>query len=149
MPLNEPGGPNDIVPLGVVDAAGRKVPCELTRIGEAEEVNVAAAAMGSKATASSAFGPAYGAEKAIDGRWAVRDPDPALGGSDKWNTATGAAGPHWLTIDFGRTRTIHKVVIRHEGVMGALGDETHTIRPISKSRAATVPPGRGATWSRR
>jgi hypothetical protein len=111
-------------PVHVVDADGKEVPSQMTLLGQAEEINVAAAAMGAKATASSIFNPAYAAEKAIDGHWAVRDPNPETGNSDKWNTANGAKGPHWLTIDFGQARTIHKVVVRHEGVIGAFGAET-------------------------
>ncbi len=110
-------------PLRVTDADGREIPSQLSNAGLPDEVNVAAAAQGAKATASSAFGPDYGADKAIDGRWDVRDPDPALGGPDKWNSAAGS-GPHWLTVDFGQPRTIHRVVIRHEGVMGAFQRET-------------------------
>ncbi len=109
-------------PLRVTDAKGREIPAQLSASSEAEEVNVAASAQGAKATASSAFSADYGAEKAIDGRWAVRDPDPALGGSDKWNSAA-ASGPHWLTVDFGQPRTIHRVAIRHEGVIGAFQKE--------------------------
>jgi len=109
-------------PLRVTDAGGHTLPSQVSTVGCPTEVNVAAAALGAKATASSLFGPDYGAEKAIDGRWAVRDPDPALGSSDKWNSAAGS-GPHWLTIDFGQPRTIHRVVIRHEGVMGAFHKE--------------------------
>jgi hypothetical protein len=109
----------------VEDHSGQEVFCQLTSLGAPDEVNVAAASMGASATASSTFGPDYGAEKAIDGRWAVRDPDPELGTSHKWNTAAGAAGPHWLKIDLGRPRTLHKIVVRHEGAMGAFQCETH------------------------
>jgi alpha-mannosidase len=111
-------------PVHVVDAAGQAVPCQMTTLDSPREINVAAAQQGATATASSAFNKDYKAAKAIDGRWAVRDPDPALGTSHKWNTARGVAGPHWLTIDFGQPRTIHKVVVRHEGVVGAFGGET-------------------------
>ena len=110
-------------PLRVTDAGGHTVPSQVSSLGVPTEVNVAAAALGAKATASTVFGPDYGAEKAIDGRWAVRDPDPALGRPDKWNSAA-VNGPHGLTIDFGQARTIHRVVVRHEGVMGAFHKET-------------------------
>ncbi len=110
-------------PLRVTDADGHTIPSQISTLGVPAEVNVAAASMGSKATASSVFGPDYGAEKAIDGRWAVRDPDPVLGASDKWNSAAGD-GPHVLTIDFGQPRTLHRVVIRHEGVLGVFQEET-------------------------
>ena len=110
-------------PLRVTDAKGRAIPSQLTVLGAPGEVNVAAAVMGAKASASSVFNADYGAGNAIDGRWAVRDPDPALGASDKWNSAAGV-GPHWLLIDFGRARVIHRVVVRHEGVLGAFKKET-------------------------
>jgi hypothetical protein len=109
-------------PLHVVDAAGAEVPSQETWADAAEETN-AAAASGVTATADSVFSPEYGAEKAIDGRWNVRDPNPETGSSSKWNSG-GDAGPHWLVIDFGQAHAIHKIVIRHEGVMGVFGGET-------------------------
>ena len=110
-------------PVQIVDADGNEVPSQETDADSPEEVNVAAATMGATATADSVFSPEYGAEKAIDGRWNVRDPNPETGSSAKWNSGN-AAGPHWLTIDFGQPRAIHKVVLRHEGVIGAFGGET-------------------------
>lgn len=107
----------------VVDERGNEIPSQETQADSADEINVAAAAMGSKATADSVFNSEYGAEKAIDGRWNVCDPNPETGSSAKWNSGTNV-GPHWLTVDFGRERAIHKVVIRHEGVMGVFGGET-------------------------
>ena len=109
-------------PLRVTDAQGREIPCQLVAAGADGEVNGALASEGAKASASSSFSPAYGPENAIDGRWSVRDPDPILGASDKWNSAAGP-GPHWLLIDFGQMRTIFRVAIRHEGVIGASGHE--------------------------
>ncbi|MFA5263273.1 MAG: glycosyl hydrolase-related protein [Opitutaceae bacterium] len=108
--------------LRIVDADGREVPSQLTSLGEPEEINVAAAAQGAKAVASSVFDPEHGAERAIDGGWAVRDFDPELGAPDEWKSAAGA-GPHWMMVDFGQPRTIHKIVIRNEGVIGAFGAE--------------------------
>ncbi|MEW6071850.1 MAG: discoidin domain-containing protein [Planctomycetota bacterium] len=102
-------------PVRVVDAAGREIPAQRTSHGLPAEIDVAAAAMGATATASSSFGPAYAAAKAIDGKWAERD-------ADKWCSAAGA-GPHWLAVGLGQPRTIHRVVIRHEGVLGAFGAE--------------------------
>jgi len=104
----------------VLDADGRAVPHQLATLGVPDEVNVAA---GAKAAASSVFSPDYGPEKAVDGRWDVRDPNPETGASSKWNSAA-TAGPHWLALDFGRPHLIHKVVLRHEGVIGAFGGET-------------------------
>jgi len=108
--------------LRVTDASGREIASQLSSVGVPDEVNVAAAAQGAKATASSEYKAEFGAEHAIDGRWAVRDPDPILGGSDKWNSA-GAGAPQWLAIDFGQPRTIHRVVVRHEGCLGVFQDE--------------------------
>ena len=110
-------------PVRVVDADGHEIPSQMTLTDSPDEINVAAAAVGATATADSVFSPEYGAEKAIDGRWNVRDPNPETGSSAKWNSSN-AASPHWLTIDFGQARAIHKVVIRHEGVIGAFGGET-------------------------
>ena len=110
-------------PLSITDADGHTIPSQISTLGVPTEVDVAAASAGAKATASSVFSADYGAEKAIDGRWSVRDPDPILGASDKWNSAA-SGGPHTLVIDFGQQRTIHRVVIRHEGVMGAFHEET-------------------------
>jgi len=110
-------------PLRITDADGHAIPFQISTLDGPTEVNVAAADAGAKATATSVFNADYGAEKAINGRWAVRDPDPVLGASDKWNSAAGG-GPHGLVIDFGQSRAIHRVVIRHEGVMGAFREET-------------------------
>ncbi|MGE5360637.1 MAG: discoidin domain-containing protein [Bacteroidales bacterium] len=108
----------------VVDGDGEDVESELTTLGSPDERNVAASAVGARASASSVSTADYGADKAIDGRWAVRDRDAALGAPDEWRSAPGAGGPHWLTVDLGRRRTIQKVVVRHEGVVGAFGGET-------------------------
>jgi hypothetical protein len=108
----------------VVDAGGNEVPSQTTLLDSPDEWNVAASAAGAKATASSTFGPDYEAAKAINGRWAVRDPDATLGSSDKWNSAAKSTGPHWLVIDFGQPRTIHKVAVRHEGCIGVFQAES-------------------------
>ncbi len=77
-----------------------------------DEVNIALAKWGASATASSEFGSDYSAENAIDGKWMSR-------GTDKWNSISGWSGtdPHWLIIDLTAPRKIHKIVIRHEGVV--------------------------------
>jgi alpha-mannosidase len=75
------------------------------------EVNVALAKWGlASARASSQYGPTYGPENAIDGRWQSRE-------TDKWNSASNAV-PHWLILDLGRVQPVSRVVIRHEGVFG-------------------------------
>jgi alpha-mannosidase len=104
----------------VLDAAGHEIPHQLTTVGAPDEINVAA---GARAAASSIYSAEYGPEKAVDGRWDVADPNLETGTSTKWNSASGP-GPHWLTLDFGGTHDIHKVVIRHEGVVGRFGCET-------------------------
>ena len=104
----------------IVDEAGREVPSQLTTLGELTEMNVAASA---KMTADSTFSAEYGAENAVDGKWNVVDPNPETGRSTKWNSGPGG-GPHWLVCDFGKPYPIHKVVIRHEGVIGAFNGET-------------------------
>ena len=111
-------------PVVVTDRAGHEVPSQFTSLGLPDEADVAAAALGARATANSALSPEYGPGNAINGRWAVRDPDPALGGSDEWRSASNAVAPRWLAIDFGQPRTIHKVVLRHDGSMGVFHDET-------------------------
>ena len=81
-----------------------------------DDVNVALAKWGTTAKASSSFDGDYGAENAIDGLW-------ASSASDKWNTKTGwnRTEPHWLVIVFQVPRTIRRIVIRHEGVVGEIG----------------------------
>jgi len=103
-------------PVQVVDVQGHPVPCQLTALGLPEEVNVASAAMGATAIASSAYNPQVDASKAIDGKWAEQD-------ADKW-ASIGGPGPHILTMDFGQPRSIHRVVIRHEGCLGVFQAET-------------------------
>lgn len=102
-------------PYSVLDPTGKEVRSQITTAEEPDEVNVAAASAGAKATADSSAGPAFGPEKAIDGQWSRLD-------TDRWVSGPGA-GPHWLVVDFGRPRTVHRVVIRHEGSLGAFRDE--------------------------
>jgi hypothetical protein len=104
----------------VLDGAGHEIPHQLTTVGVPEEINVAA---GAKASASSVYSADYGPEKTVDGRWDVGDPNPETGASTKWNS-DGSAGPHWLALDLGTPRNIHKVIIYHEGVLGRFGGET-------------------------
>lgn len=107
-------------PVHVVDDTGAAVPCQMTTLGVPDETNVAAGAV---VTADSTYSAAYGAEKAVDGRWNVRDPNPETGSSAKWNSGP-ANQPHWLILDLGKPEIIHKVVIWHEGALGAFGGET-------------------------
>ena len=102
----------------------REIPSQQTRADSTDEVDVATAAMGSTATASSEYSAAYGPEKAINGKWRVGDPSPEVGQPDKWNSAAGAKGPHWLAIDFGQPRRVFKIVVRHQGVLGEHDEQT-------------------------
>ena len=106
-----PGGSDRLL-----DTSGSEVPFQWTTLHEPEEINVAAARVGAKALASSSAGVNFGPEKAIDGKWSSLE-------TDRWVSSADGKGPHWLTIDFGKTRKIHKVVIRHEGSLGAYQDE--------------------------
>lgn len=126
-------------PVHIVDRQGHEIPCQEILPGQPAEINVAAAP-GVRATASSAFSPEYAAGKAVDGRWDSRDPNPETGPAAKWNSAAGA-GPHWLVLDFGQAQTLHRVVIRHEGVMGAFRDETHDNTADFQIQGADTPEG--------
>ncbi len=74
--------------------------------------NVALAARGTEAYASTEYGPDYCAQKAIDGRFLVRE-------KDKWNSKAYIT-PHYVRLDFGAPVAIDTVVIRHEGVLPIL-----------------------------
>ncbi|AQT68758.1 Mannosylglycerate hydrolase [Anaerohalosphaera lusitana] len=93
--------------------------CQVSAADEVsvEEVNVALAKWGTTSTASSNYGPSYKASNILDGRWASRE-------TDKWNSAA-TNEPHWVSIDLGTERTIHKIVIKHEGVLSD-GDKYNT-----------------------
>jgi hypothetical protein len=108
----------------VVGADGKEVPSQITTLDSTDEVDVATAAMGSTATASSEYSAAYGPEKAVNGQCRVGDPSPEVGQPDKWNSAAGAKGPHWLTIDFGRPRSVFKIAVSHQGVLGEHDEQT-------------------------
>ncbi len=75
--------------------------------------NVALAARGTTALASSEYGPDYAASKAIDGRWRTRE-------TDKWNSSANVT-PHFLRLDLGAERVIDAIVVRHEGALLAPG----------------------------
>jgi alpha-mannosidase len=149
--------PETIQPdVSVVDGNGKEVPSQITTLDSPDEVDVAAAAMGSTATASSQYSDAYGPEKAINGKWAVCDPSPEVGQPDKWNSAAGAQGPHWLTIDFGQPRTVFKIVVRHQGVIGMHDEQTRDNTADFQLQSADsasgpwtnlVPPATGNTFA--
>jgi hypothetical protein len=60
--------------------------------------NVALAAQGAKATASSVWSPEYTPDKVIDGNAETR-----------WNSARGDVAGSWLAVDFGKPRTISTI----------------------------------------
>jgi len=76
-------------------------------------VNVALADRGTEAYASSEYGPDYSADRAIDGRYLVRE-------KDKWNSAAHIT-PHYLRLDLEKPWAIDTVIIRHEGALPILG----------------------------
>ena len=99
----------------------------------ATEVNVARSTYGTTATASSRFPRGdYGPENAIDGRWSSLE-------SDKWNSAVGRDREHWLVLDFGRKRTITRIVIRNEGIMPRSGHYNTADYVLQAADAPTGP----------
>jgi hypothetical protein len=70
-----------------------------------DRVNVAAAAMGARASASSTISPAFPPGGAIDGDVAGR----LWGAGGGWNDATPEQFPDWLRIDFSSAKTIDRV----------------------------------------
>ena len=78
-----------------------------------KEVNVALSKWGTTATASSSHGEGFTPDYAIDGRW-IKEEDN-LGRNFLW-IAHPKEDKHWLVLDFGFERNIHKVVIRHDGI---------------------------------
>ncbi|HEY3860644.1 MAG TPA: discoidin domain-containing protein [Verrucomicrobiae bacterium] len=116
--------------VAVVDAGGNEIPSQFSNLGLTDEMNVAQAALGAKASASSVFGPRYEAANVIGGS--------AL---DEWRPAANNKGPAWLSIDFGQPRAIHKVVISHEGVLGVFGDERRQNTADFEIQGAMTPMG--------
>ncbi|SUS06575.1 exported hypothetical protein [uncultured Defluviicoccus sp.] len=133
--------PGFATPARVVDAEGHEIPTQFTALGAPDEVNVAAASVGATASSSSVSGAPHHAAMTIDGTWNNRAPDPVLGVSDKWKSGKGPE-PQWVMVDFGQSRTVHKVVVYHEGVFGAFGVETSLNTAdfqIQRADAATGP----------
>lgn len=97
-------------PWRMLDAGGKEIPYQLTTAQASDEINVAVSSQGATATADSSAGKQFGPDRAIDGKWSRLE-------SDRWVSAV-TANPHWLLIDFGQPRTIHKVVLWHEGSLG-------------------------------
>lgn len=90
--------------------------------GQDKEVNIALAKWGTTATASSHLDEYHLPGNAIDGRWATKE--EGNGQSFSWISDPNQV-QHWLILDFGRQRNIHKIVIRHEGIYG-MGEKYNT-----------------------
>lgn len=122
----------------VRDAEGKHVASQV--IDVPREVNVALATMGATASASSVHSEAYSALHAIDGQWFVKDPDRNHARSHKWN-AEDSKGPHWLMVDLGQSRTVHRVVIKHEGVLGIHDEGTRFVTVAYRLQHAAAASG--------
>jgi hypothetical protein len=108
----------------VFDPDGSELPAQPVRSASPAEINVAlSTGPAPDAAASSVSGPDDTPDKAIDGQWDVAETHPELGPSQAWHSRPGP-GPHWLTVDFGQPRSIHRVVIRHYGCIGQFHAET-------------------------
>ena len=84
----------------ILDAAEVVAPVELREPkSPTTQPNVALAAQGAKATASSVWSPEYTPDKAIDGNAETR-----------WNSARGDVAGSWLAVDFGKPRTISTII---------------------------------------
>ena len=73
----------------------------------AASTNVALAANGGVASASSTYGSGFAASGTIDGEVA----GAGWGNNRGWNDATGGAYPDWLQVNFSGQKTINKVVV--------------------------------------
>ena len=96
----------------MLDAVEVLAPVELPETAPPTQPNVALAAQGAKATASSVWSPAYTPDKAIDGNAETR-----------WNSARGDVAGSWLAVDFGTPRTISMIAFT-EAAGGTLIDDT-------------------------
>lgn len=97
-----------------------------------KEINVALSKWGATVKASSEYRPGFEALRVLDGRWSSQR-------TDQWNSAQGD-GPHWLSIDLGAERTIHKIVIRHAGVF-ARGERYNTADFVFRKDHHPTAPG--------
>jgi alpha-mannosidase len=95
------------------DARGKLIPFQLTTLDQPDEINVATPEKGAHAEASS-FVQGNGPEKTIDGKWTNDQ-------TDRW-VSSDAHMPQWVRIDFGKSRNICHVSIRHEGSAGIFND---------------------------
>jgi hypothetical protein len=87
-------------------------------------VNVALAANGAVATASSTINSNYPASAAINGDRKGQN----WGSGGGWNDATSGSYPDWLQVDFGTTRTISEIdVFTVQDNPGSPSDPTLTM----------------------
>jgi hypothetical protein len=92
------------VATDITGAATSSAPVGITVNAAVGRVNVALAANGSIATASSTYSSVYAPSGAIDGRKGL-----TWGAGSGWNDATPNAWPDWLEIDFSGSKTINEV----------------------------------------
>jgi microcystin-dependent protein len=88
-----------------LDVSTTSAPVHVTVTGTTGRVNVAAAANGATAIASSTYGAGFGASGAINGD---RMGQP-WGNNAGWTDGTGGAFPDWLEVDFAGAKTIDEV----------------------------------------
>jgi len=69
--------------------------------------NIASAKQGAEAIADSEFGR-YTADQVIDGEWVRPNKRPE---NNRWHSAQGKAGPHWVWIRFKQPARIEKAII--------------------------------------
>lgn len=82
----------------ILDAVEVMAPVAVTWNEATDQVNVALAREGAKATASSVWAAEYGPDKAIDGD-----------AESRWNSARGDTAGAWLAVDLGRRRTVSAI----------------------------------------
>ncbi|KJF44971.1 glycoside hydrolase family 38 N-terminal domain-containing protein [Draconibacterium sediminis] len=87
--------------------------CTNHTFAQNNEANIALSKWGTTATASSFQKDDYGPSYAIDGKWSTKEDN--IGRKYLWNSQPGQK-EHWLALDFGCERNIHRIVIRHEGI---------------------------------
>jgi len=85
---------------------------EETSIGKRLATNIALQKYGARAFASSSH--------------STHCPDNVVSGTtsgtpDKWASNPENKGPHWLVLDLGHPRKIHKILVKHAGVVENVG----------------------------
>ena len=111
-----------ILSIAITCVFALNVAAQTTSSNNGGEANIALPKWGSSIRASSFFDPMFSPEMAIDGKWVTKTDD--MDRRYVWNSESNQDA-HWLILDFGQSRNIHKIVIRHEGVYD-LGDKYNT-----------------------